>query len=288
MSDRMDGKTVMVTGATDGIGLVTARELAGKGARILLVGRNEQKGANALRTIREAIPEAALSFHQADLSRMSEVRRLASTIGEAEPKLDVLVNNAGGIFSHRQESQDGVELTFALNHLSYFLLTTKLLDLLRAAPSARIVNVASRAHVGARMDFDDLEFRNGYHARNAYRRSKLCNVMFTRALARRLEGSSITTNSLHPGFVRTNFGASKNPFYFSWAVKGLMLVMGIGVEEGAKTSIMLASDPALEGVSGLYYSECVETNPTKAARDDAAGEKLWRGSEEMVANILSS
>jgi len=283
MSNSMDGKIVMVTGATDGIGLVTARALAEKGARILLVGRNEQKGARALHTIRQAVPGAELAFHQADLSSMSEIRRLAGVLTETETRLDVLVNNAGGLFSHRQESVDGIELTFALNHLGYFLLTLELLDLLRAAPAARIVNVASKAHVGAKMDFDDLEFRNGYHARNAYRRSKLCNVMFTRALARRLEGSTITTNALHPGFVRTNFGGHGNPFYFRWAVKGLMLAMGIGVEEGAKTSIMLASDPALEGISGKYYSECAETNPTKTARDEAAGEKLWRISEEMVA-----
>lgn len=286
MSDTMLGKTVLVTGATDGIGLVAARELAVKGARVLIAGRNEQKGQRALAVIRQAVPEADLSFWRADLSQMAEVRRLAQRIGEAESQIDVLLNNAGGIFANRQESADGIEMTFALNHLSYFLLTWEMLDLLRAAPAARIVNVASKAHVGATLDFDDLEFRNGYHARNAYRRSKLCNVMFTRALARRLEGSSITTNSLHPGFVRTNFGTPRNPFYFSWAVKGLMMAMGIGVEEGAKTSILLASSLALEGVSGKYYSEGVETQPTKAARDDAAGEKLWQVSEKMVAKAL--
>lgn len=286
MSDTMLGKTVLVTGATDGIGLVAARELAAKGARVLIAGRNEQKGQRALAAIRQAVPGADPSFWRADLSQMAEVRRLAQRIGEAEPQIDVLLNNAGGIFANRQESADGIEMTFALNHLSYFLLTWEMLDLLRAAPAARIVNVASKAHVGAMLDFEDLEFRNGYHARNAYRRSKLCNVMFTRALARRLEGSTITTNSLHPGFVRTNFGTPRNPFYFSWAVKGLMLTMGIGVEEGAKTSILLASGPALEGVSGKYYSEGVETQPTKAARDDAAGERLWQVSEEMVARAL--
>lgn len=282
----MHGKTVLVTGATDGIGLVTARELAARGARVLLAGRNDQKGQRAMAAIRQAAPGADLSFYRADLSRMEEVRRLAHRIGEAEAQIDVLVNNAGGIFAARQESADGVEMTFALNHLSYFVLTLELIDLLRAAPAARVVNVASRAHVGATLDFNDLEFRQKYHARNAYRRSKLCNVMFNRALARRLEGSTITTNALHPGFVRTNFGAARNPFYFGWAVKGAMLAMGISVEKGAQTSIMLASDPALEGVSGLYYSEGVETQPTKAARDDAAGERLWQISEQMTARIL--
>ena len=282
----MKGKTVLVTGATDGIGLVAARELAAKGGRILLAGRSDQKGQRAMATIRHAVPDADLSFYQADLSQIAEVRRLACDISNAEQQIDVLLNNAGGLFARRQESADGIEMTFALNHLNYFVLTLELMDLLRAAPAARVVNVASRAHVGATLDFDDLEFRKGYHARNAYRRSKLCNVMFTRALARRLEGSTITTNALHPGFVRTNFGTARNPFYFGWAVKGLMLAMGISVEEGAKTSIMLASDPALEGVTGKYYSECVETNPTKAARDDAAGERLWQVSEEMVAKAL--
>ncbi len=288
MDRGMDSKIVMITGATDGIGLVTARELAAYGARVLLVGRNEPKGRRAMAAIRQTVSGADLAFHQADLSQMKEVRRLARRIGEAEAQIDVLVNNAGGIFANRQESADGIELTFALNHLSYFLLTQEMLDLLRAAAAARVVNVASRAHMGASLDFDDLEFKRGYQARDAYRRSKLCNIMFTRALARRLEGSTITANALHPGFVRTNFGTARNPFYFGWAVKGLMLTMGISVEEGAKTSIMLASSPELEGVSGKYYSECVETQPTKLARDDAAGERLWQVSEEMVGRVLAA
>ncbi|MGY9054743.1 MAG: SDR family NAD(P)-dependent oxidoreductase [Alphaproteobacteria bacterium] len=282
MSDRMYGKTVMVTGATDGIGLVTARELSGMGARVLLVGRNQQKGAASIAAIKHALPGADLVFLQADLSQQSEIIRLARMVSETESKLDVLVNNAGGIFSHRQESADGIELSFALNHLNYFLLTLEMLDLLRAAPAARIVNVASRAHVGAELDFADLQFKNGYHSRNAYRRSKLCNIMFTRALARRLEGSTITTNALHPGFVRTAFGGAGNPFYFRWAVKALMLATAISVEEGAKTSIHLASSPKLEGVSGLYFAECKEVKATKAARDDVTGERLWQVSEEMV------
>jgi retinol dehydrogenase-12 len=282
MSERIDGRIGMVTGATDGIGLVAARELAAKGARVLLVGRSEQKGARAIAEIRQRVPRADLVFHRADLSRMADVRRLARTVAETEPQLDVLVNNAGGIFANRQESADGIEMTLALNHLGYFLLTLEVMDLLRAAPAARVVNVASLAHVGATLDFDDLEFRRGYHARNAYRRSKLCNILFTRALARRLEGSRIATNALHPGFVRTAFGGHGNPFYFRWAVRALMLAMAIGVEEGARTSVMLATAPELAGVSGRYFSQGRETEPSKAARDDAVGERLWQVSEEMV------
>lgn len=284
MRDEMTDKVVMVTGATDGIGLITARELAAMGARVLLVGRNKQKGAASLAAIRAKVPKADLAFFRADLSSQTEILKLSGTVQETEPKLDVLVNNAGGIFLNRQESPDGIELTFALNHLNYFLLTLQMLDLLREAPAARVVNVASRAHVGATLDFEDLEFRSAYSAQNAYRRSKLCNIMFTRALARRLEGSRITTNALHPGFVRTAFGGAGNPLYFRLAVRAAMLTMGIGVEEGARTSIYLASSPQVEGVSGKYFAKSAETTPTKAARDDEAGERLWQISEQMVSN----
>ena len=202
----MLGKTVMVTGATDGIGLVTARALAEEGARVLLVGRNEPKGQRALATIRARAKGADLAFLRADLSRMSEIRRLAATVAETEPHLDGLVNNAGGIFDKRQETEDGFERTFALNHLNYFLLTNLLLAKLRAAPAGRVVNVASRAHVGGQIAFDDLHLTRGYKGWRAYKQSKLANILFTRALARRLEGSTVTANALHPGFVRTRFG----------------------------------------------------------------------------------
>jgi retinol dehydrogenase 12 len=283
MSDRMDGKTVIVTGATGGIGLVTARELAAAGARVLIVGRNEQKGAQALTEIKAKVPGADLAFHRADLSRMDEIRRLTRNVLETEAKLDVLVNNAGAFFRNRYETADGYEMTFALNHLSYFLLTWQMLDLLRAAPTARVVNVASRAHFGATLDFDDLQMRHGYRGWVAYQRSKLANILFTRALARRLEGSSITTNALHPGFVRSNFG-SNNSLPFKLALRSAMAVMAISVEDGAKTSVYLASSPDVEGKSGGYYdNKCTEAKPSAAALDDGVGERLWRESEALAA-----
>ena len=287
MAERLDGKTALITGATDGIGFVTARELAARGARVILVGRNEQKGRACLDAINKITESADLSFVRADLSQMAEIVRFTGEIAQSEQSLDILVNNAGGIFASRMESADGIEMTFALNHINYFLTTLRLLDLLRAAPAARIVNVASRAHVGGRMDFDDLEFRKTYSARKAYQRSKLCNVLFTRALARRLEGSTITTNSLHPGFVRTAFGGAGNPFYFRWGVKALMMAYGISVEKGAETSIYLASSPDVADISGWYFVDCKDTAPSKAAMDDAAGERLWRLSEEMVRGSLA-
>ena len=282
MTESMHGKTVMVTGATDGIGLVTARELARQGARVLLVGRNEQKGQRAISAIRQAARGADLVFHRADLSRLSDIRRLAVTIAESEPQLDVLVNNAGGIFGQRQETEDGYERTFALNHLNYFLLTNLLLEKLREAPSGRIVNVASRAHVGAQIAFDDPHLSRDYKGWRAYKQSKLANILFTRALAERLEGSTVTANALHPGFVRTRFGGD-NPTVFRMGVRLAMAAMAISVEEGAKTPIFLASSPAVEGKSGGYYVKSAEARPDSAAMDPAAAERLWDMSREMTA-----
>ena len=284
MTGHMQGQTVMVTGATDGIGLVTARELAALGARGLLVGRNEQKGQRALADIWQAVKGANLAFHRADLSLMSEVRRLAHTIAETEAQLDVLVNNAGGLFQHRQETAEGFERTFALNHLNYFLLTNLLLTKLREAQAGRIVNVASRAHEGGRLDFDDLQSARNYKGWPAYRASKLVNILFTRALAKRLQGTNVTANALHPGFVRTAFGGG-NPLVFRLAVRAAMMVLAISVEEGAKTSIYLASSPDVAGESGGYYAKSRLTEPSAAARDDAAAERLWQVSEAMVAGL---
>jgi retinol dehydrogenase-12 len=283
-SSAMLGKTAMVTGATDGIGWVTARELAGMGARVLLVGRNEQKGQRALAGIRKAVPGADLAFHRADLSLMTEVRRLARNVAESEARLDVLVNNAGGLFQHRQETAEGFERTFALNHLNYFLLTNLLLGKLGEAPAARIVNVASRAHEGGRLNFDDLQASRNYKGWPVYRASKLANVLFTRALAEQLKGSGVTANALHPGFVRTAFGGG-NPLVFRLAVRAAMLVLAISVEEGAKTSIHLASSSEVEGLSGGYYAKSRLIQPSAAAKDDAAAERLWQVSEAMVARV---
>lgn len=277
----MLGKTVMVTGGTAGIGLVTARELARMGAHVVIVSRNQQKGERVVRELRRATGNEWIAFQRADLSSLDEIRRVARNFAEEHARLDVLVNNAGAFFQRRQESADGIEMTFALNHLSYFLLTNLLLDRLRAADGGRIVNVSSRAHVGAELDFADLEMKRGYKGWVAYRRSKLANIHFTRALARRLEGTGVSTNALHPGFVATNFGLN-NSLPFRIGMKLAFWTSAIGVEEGAQTPIHLASSPEVEGVTGRYFVKCADVQPSPAAGDDGAAERLWEVSERMT------
>lgn len=281
----MDRKICLITGATDGIGRVAARELGKLGWTLALVSRNAQKGERVVRELRAECGNEEIYFKQADLSLQRDVRRVARDVAETYERLDVLVNNAGAIFWNRQKTAEGIEKTFALNHLNYFLLTNLLLDRLRAAPAARIVNVASRAHVGAKIDFDDLgsekaykTFRKGWPA---YQRSKLANIMFSNALARRLDGSSVTTNALHPGFVRTRFGRD-NPGYFAVGLGIGMRFGAISVEKGAETPIYLASSEAVEGVTGKYFSDCKAKSPTSQALDEAGQERLWEVSEAMT------
>ncbi|MDQ3829839.1 MAG: SDR family NAD(P)-dependent oxidoreductase, partial [Candidatus Tectomicrobia bacterium] len=202
----MHGKVCVVTGATSGIGLVTAEALARQGATLIVVGRNSARGAATVSRIQQETGNSAVELMVADLSAQAQVRQLASAIQQRFARLDVLVNNAGALFSQRQLSQDGIEMTFALNHLAYFLLTNLLLDSLKASTSARIVNVSSEAHRRARLDFADLQGQQRYSGWRAYARSKLANILFTYELARRLEGTGIVANALHPGFVATNFG----------------------------------------------------------------------------------
>ncbi len=279
----MQGKTALVTGGTAGIGFVTARTLAGKGAAVTIVGRNPQRGEQAARAIRAAVPGAEVRFERADLALLDENRRLARIMAESADRLDVLVNNAGAIFSRRQVTADGLEATFALNHMSYFLLTNLLLNQLRAAEAGRIVVVASLAHRRARLDFDDLQCERRYSARVSYSRSKLANVMFAYALARRLEGSPVTVNALHPGLVASRFG-SNNGWLFRNALKLLFRIGGaIGVEEGAELNIRLASDPALAGVSGRYFSGGKEVPSSPASLSVEDQESLWAASEAIAA-----
>ncbi len=279
----MQGKTALVTGGTTGIGFVTARVLAEKGAAVTIVGRNPQRGEQAARAIRAEVPGAEVRFERADLSLLDESRRLARNIAESTERLDVLVNNAGAIFSRRQVTADGLEATFALNHMSYFLLTNLLLNRLRAAEAGRIVVVASIAHRRAELDFDDLQSERRYSVRTAYSRSKLANVMFAYALARRLEGSSVTVNALHPGLVASRFG-SNNGWLFRNGLKLAFRVSGaIGVEEGAELNIRLASDPALEGVSGRYFSDGEEVPSSPASLSVEDQERLWAASEAIAA-----
>ena len=271
MTGSMEGKTVLVTGATGGIGLVTARDLAHRGADVWIVGRNPEK---LLRAARET---GAVGTLLADLSELAQVRRAAAEFRERAGRLDVLVNNAGAFHSRRQETREGVEMTWALNHLAPFLLTRELLPLLRQSGDARVVTVASAAHAVGRVRWDDPEFRRGYGGWAAYAQSKLANVLFARELARR--EPDVRSNSLHPGFVRSGF-AHNNGGWLS-QVWRLLERRAISTEEGARTSILLASSPALKA-SGRYFSEERETAPAPQALDDGAALRLWTLSEEYV------
>lgn len=281
----MDQKICVITGATDGIGLETARTLGKDGWTLALVARNAQKGERIARELRAECRNEEIFFKQADLSLQQDVRRVARDLAETYPRIDVLLNNAGAIFWKRKQTAEGYEATFALNHLNYFLLTNLLLDRLKAAPSARIVNVASRAHVGASVDFDDLDGTTVYKKRMggwiAYQRSKLMNIMFTYALARRLEGTNVTANALHPGFVKTRFGRD-NGGAFAVILNIGMRFSAISVQKGAETQTYLARSPEVEGVSGKYFSECRQVVSTKQSMDEAAQERLWTISEEMT------
>ncbi len=281
----MQGKTVVVTGANSGIGFETATALAGMGARVVVTARNADKGRAAVAAVAQRLGgEAQVQLVVFDLADLSSVRRGAAEILEQAPRLDVLVNNAGLVLSERSETVDGFEATFATNHLGPFLLTNLLLDRIRASSPARIVNVASTAHSAARKGilFDDLQSEKRYATMRVYGQSKLANILFTQELARRLEGTGVTANSLHPGTVRTGYGADGD-------ARGL-LAFGIKISspfflspaEGARTSVYLASDTAVAGVSGEYFVKCKARQPKPWARDQEAARRLWQVSEELV------
>jgi NAD(P)-dependent dehydrogenase (short-subunit alcohol dehydrogenase family) len=269
----MKGKTVVITGATSGIGQVAAERLAGMGARIVLVARSKERGAAALQRLHGVAPGVGHAIHYADLSLLSEMKRVAAEIAASEPRIDVLVNNAGAVFAKREVTGDGLERTFATNHMAYFVLTNGLLNRLRGSAPSRIVNTASDAHKGKELDFDDLQSARKYQAFKVYGRSKLCNILYTRALAKRLAGSHVTANSLHPGFVATRFGDQSGGL-LSGAIR-FAKVFAIPVEKGAETIVYLASSPGVEEASGGYYHKCRAATPTAAASNDASAERLW-------------
>jgi NAD(P)-dependent dehydrogenase (short-subunit alcohol dehydrogenase family) len=276
----MHGKICVVTGATSGIGLVTAQVLARQGATLIVIARNAERGAATVSRIQQETGNLAVELMVADLSAQAQVRRLASEIQHRFSRLDVLINNAGALFGQRELSQDGLEMTFALNHLAYFLLTNLLLDPLKAADSARIVNVSSEAHRRARLDFLDLQGQHRYTGWRAYSRSKLANILFTYELVRRLEGTSILANALHPGFVATNFG--RNNRSITAMFFRILQLAAISPEEGAQTIIYLASSPEVKGITGEYFvkQKAVRSSPT--SYDGAAAERLWQVSAELT------
>jgi retinol dehydrogenase-12 len=280
----MRKKICLITGATGGIGLVTARELARMGAVVIGVGRNPEKCAFATKHIREATNNPNVEFLLADLSAQSEVRALAQEFHNRYSRLDVLVNNAGALYLTRQESVDKIELTFALNHLNYFLLTHLLLDLVkisgRPGAQARIVNVSSRMHARATLNFDDLQNRQRYSGMAVYGQSKLANVLFTYELARRLKKLPVTVNALHPGLVATNFGVNNSAIgrLYGWASRWI----SISPDEGARTSLYLATSPEVEGVTGKYFDRQREAPSSPASHNQADALRLWLASEHLT------
>jgi len=282
----MQGKTIVITGATSGIGEVAATRLAEQGARIVHIARDGKRAAATQAALKQANPAANHAVHIADLSLLSEMKRVAREIAAAESRIDVLIDNAGAMFNKRQVTADGLEKTFALNHMAYFVITNILLP--NIVDGGRIVVTASNAHRGAKLDFDDLQSERGYRGFGVYSESKLMNILFTRALARRLESGSgargITANSLHPGFVATRFG-DQSGGVMGGVIRLIKPVGAISPEEGAKTIVYLAASPEVAGVSGQYFFECKPTTPTREAQNDEDGERLWKISEEIAARV---
>jgi NAD(P)-dependent dehydrogenase (short-subunit alcohol dehydrogenase family) len=276
----MNGKTVVITGGTSGIGKVAAEALAQMGARIVVVARDRSRANATLARLRKRGPNVPHSVHYADLTRLAEMKRVAAEIASQEPSIDVLINNAGAVFATRQVTEDGLEYTFALNHLAYFVVTEGLRERLVASAPARIVNTASDAHHGAGLDFGNLQSEKGFSPTKAYSRSKLCNILFTRELAKRLYGTGVTANCLHPGFVATRFGDQSGGLIsrFVWLAK----FFAISPEKGAKTIVHLASSPDVAGMTGKYFHQCRATTPSLPALDDRAALLLWDRSAALA------
>jgi len=276
----MQDKVCLITGATSGIGLVTAQALAQQGAQVVLVGRDATRGADSVAQIKGATGNDAVDLLLADLSSQAGVADLAQAFQQRYERLDVLVNNAGAIFTERQVSVDGYEMTWALNHLGYFWLTHLLLDMLKDSAPSRIVNVASSAHRRGRIRFDDLQGEHTYGGWRAYCQSKLANIMFTYELARRLDATQVTANVLHPGLVATRFGHNNTGLKAQF-IRAAQ-VFAISVEKGAATMIYLATSPEVEGVSGKYFINKRQGRSSPRSYDVDIAKALWQVSASMV------
>jgi NAD(P)-dependent dehydrogenase (short-subunit alcohol dehydrogenase family) len=276
MLKTMTGRICLVTGATAGVGFETALGLARQGATVVVAGRRIERCRATVDQISRQTGNPNVDLIVADLSIQAEVRRLAAEFERRYSRLHVLVNNAGGLFLNGQVSADGIEMTLALNHLNYYLLTRLLCPLLEASAPARIVNVSSVAHQGARINFPTLHF-GGW---KGYKRSKLANLLFTNELARRLDGSGVTVNALHPGLVASNFGANNRGLFP--LVKPFVDWFAVTNQQGAITSIYLASAPEVEGVTGQYFARCKQARSSPASRDREVAARLWQVSAEMT------
>ena len=277
----MSGQTILITGGTNGIGLESAAVLAGMGAKVIIVGRDAGRVAQALATIK-ARSGADAAAYLCDFASFAAVRQLADQVLRDVPKLDVLINNAGAVFARRTLTADGLEATFAVNHLAPFLLTQLLLPRLKESAPSRIVTVASGRHTHGTMDFDDLGFTRGYQILRAYARSKLANVLFASEQARRLVGTRVTSNSVHPGRVATNIWAGA-PAWTKPLIRFWLSRTFITVEEGAAPIIALASRPDLDDVTGMYFNRHEAALPSGVAQDWEVAARLWRESERLVA-----
>jgi NAD(P)-dependent dehydrogenase (short-subunit alcohol dehydrogenase family) len=278
----MKGKTIVASGATSGIGEAAVLALAGLGARIVFIARDEARAQATMRKLEAKAPRLGHRMHLADLSSMAEARKIGRAIAESEPRIDVLINNAGALFAHRRVTPEGLELTFALNHMAYFVLTEALRETLIASAPARIISTSSAAHQGASLDFDDLQSVSSYRGFRVYGRSKLANILFARELARRLAGTGVTANCLHPGPVATRFGDSSGGFI--GRLFPVARLFFISPEKGADTIIYLASSPEVATTTGAYFVKRKITEPSQAARDDAAAKRLWEASEALAGS----
>jgi retinol dehydrogenase 14 len=282
----MHGRVCLVTGGTSGIGKATAMALAKMGATVVIVGRNPSKGRAVLAEIKKASGNPSVNLLLADLSSQQAIRQLAKDFQEKYQQLHVLLNCAGITVNKRQVTTDGLERTFAVNHLAYFLLTNLLLDILKTSAPSRIVNVSSAAQSFGHINFEDLQGEKNYNVMRAYGQSKLANALFTYELAKRLSGSGVTVNCLHPGFVASNF-ASDAGGWFSFGFK-IAKLFAISPEKGAATAIYLASSPEVEGISGKYFIKCKEAKSSPESYNEAIRQRLWEVSAELTGQSTSS
>ncbi len=284
-NDSLADKLVLITGGNAGIGKETAVALAEMGAQVVFTARDPQRGQAALDEIRSRSGRDDVEVMALDLASLASVRRFASEFGTRFPRLDVLVNNAGLVLNSRRETEDGYEMTFQVNHLGPFLLTQLLRDQLVAGSPARVVNVASDAHKSARhgLRFDDLQTTKRYRGFSVYGRTKLANILFTRELARRWDGTGMSTNAVHPGFVASSFGRDGDTGRFGALVFPLLKPFALSPAQGAQTQVYVASAPELEGITGGYWVKSAPASPSRAAQDDDAARRLWEVSEQLVA-----
>jgi retinol dehydrogenase 14 len=278
----MKGKTVLITGATNGIGKAAALDIAKQGANVIIVGRDKTKTEAVVNELRNTSGNKNVEYLLADLSRQASVRKLADDFKAKYSRLDVLINNAGGFFDKRRTTVDGLEYTFAFNHLAYFLLTHLLLDALKASAPARIVNVSSAAEAMGKLDFSDLQSEKKYSGFPVYSMTKLANVMFTYELAKRLQGTGVTANVLHPGRVNSGFGDNAQSPFMRFVMSALKRFGAITPEQGADTVVYLATSPEVEGVTGKYFDKrkVKQTNPI--SYDDDANKRLWNESAKLI------